>query len=48
MHHDLNNVWDWVMVVPLVLGWLLVLGAVVYAAVRMALDHHGRTPPLHR
>jgi hypothetical protein len=35
--------WDWFWMVPLMLLWIVVLGGVVYAAVRLALKH--QQPP---
>ena len=40
MYHDMNDGWNWFWMVPMMLIWIIVLGAVVYAAVRMALQHH--------
>lgn len=43
MHHHMNEAWssglDWLWMAPLMLAWLVVLGGVVYAAVRLALEH---------
>jgi hypothetical protein len=41
--------WDWFWMVPMMLLWIVVLGAVVYAAVRLAM-HHSRDqqPPLQQ
>jgi hypothetical protein len=38
------NGWDWFWMVPLMLLWLVVLGGIVYAAVRLALQHERDTP----
>jgi hypothetical protein len=38
------NGWDWFWVVPMMLLWLVVLGGVVYAAVRLALQHSQKPP----
>ena len=44
--HD-NGGWDWFWMVPMMLIWIAVLGAVVYAAVRLALEHsHNGKPPI--
>jgi hypothetical protein len=41
--------WDWVWMVPVMVLWLVVIGGVVYAAVRLALQHsHGHTTPTLR
>lgn len=36
--------WNWFWMVPMMLLWLIVLGAVIYAAVRLA-NHHSTPPP---
>jgi hypothetical protein len=45
MYGDWNSGWDWFWMTLMMLVWIAVLGGVVYAAVRLALDHH-RRPPL--
>ena len=48
MYHDMyNSGWDWVWMVPMMLLWIVVLGGVVYAAVRLALQHQQK-PPLQQ
>lgn len=42
--HD-NSGWDWFWMVPMMLLWIVVLGGVVYAAVRLALTHNQPKPP---
>jgi hypothetical protein len=42
--HD-NNGWDWFWMVPMMLLWIVVLGGVVYAAVRLALQHQQQEKP---
>ena len=38
--------WDWAWMAPMMLFWVVVIGAVVYAAVRLAQrDHHERGQP---
>jgi len=46
MYHHMNdsNGWDWLWMVPLMLLWIAVLGGVVYAAVRLAIQHSRRPP----
>ena len=41
--HD-NNGWDWFWMIPMMLLWIVVLGGVVYAAVRLALQHQHKAP----
>ena len=36
---DWNGGWDWFWMVPMMLVWIVLTGAVVYAAVRLA--NHG-------
>ncbi|HEU5212769.1 MAG TPA: hypothetical protein VFU10_08370 [Gaiellaceae bacterium] len=52
MYHHMNdwNGWDWFWMVPMMLLWIVVLGGVVYAAVRLALQHSERPPipPVHQ
>ena len=52
MYHHMNDAtgWDWFWMVPMMLLWIVVLGGVVYAAVRLALQHSERppTPPVHQ
>jgi hypothetical protein len=43
--HD-NNGWDWFWMIPTMLLLILVLGGVVYAAVRLALQHQHKPPPV--
>lgn len=41
--------WDWFWMVPMMLLWIAVLGGVVYAAVRLAIQHsHDQKPPLRQ
>ncbi len=42
--------WDWLWMIPMMLLWIAVLGGVVYAAVRLALQHSQKppTPPAHQ
>ena len=41
--------WDWFWMVPTMLLWIVVLGGVVYAAVRLAIQHSERPkPPLEQ
>ena len=49
MNHYMNdwNGWDWLWMVPMMLLWIGVLGGVIYAAVRLALQHdRERKPPV--
>lgn len=42
MYHDMygnGDGWAWFWMVPLMLLWVVVLGGVVYGAVRLALQH---------
>ena len=47
-HHAYNDGSDWFWMVPMMLLWIVVVGGVVYAAVRLALQHSHKppTPPL--
>jgi hypothetical protein len=31
--------WDWFWMIPMMVFWIVVLGAVIYAAVRLAINH---------
>ena len=47
MHHmygNWNSGWDWLWMILMVLLWGVVLGGVVYAAVRLALQHQQKPP----
>jgi hypothetical protein len=42
MYHHMYGTqdgWDWFWMVPMMLLWIVVLGGVVYAAVRLAMQH---------
>lgn len=39
MMNGWNDGWDWFWMVPMMLLWVVLLGAVVYAAVRLAMRH---------
>jgi hypothetical protein len=41
--NDVNG-WDWFWMIPMMLLWIVVLGGVVYAAIRLAVDHSNRPP----
>ena len=47
MYHYMRDQsgWDWFWMVPMMLLWIIVLGAVVYGAVRLALQHSRNQPP---
>ena len=49
-HHMYNDGWDWFWMVPMMLLWIVVLGATVYASVRLAIQHSQKppTPPLQQ
>ena len=36
MPHQYMNAWDWFWMIPMMLLWIVALGAVVYTAVRLA------------
>ncbi len=39
--------WDFFWMIPMMLLWIIVLGGVVYAAIRLAIQHeHRQKPPL--
>ena len=44
MHHHMDG-GDWFWAIPMMLLWIVVLGGVIYAAVRLALVLH-RKPPV--
>jgi len=49
MYHHMygDGGWNWFWMVPMMLLWIVVLGGVVYGAVRLALQHsHQHKPPL--
>ncbi len=41
-HGDWDSGWFWM--IPMMLVWLLMLGGIVYAAVRLALQHTHKPP----
>ena len=41
-----NGGWDWFWMVPMMVLWIVVLGAVIYGAVRLALQHSQPKPPV--
>ena len=47
MYHYMqgNSGWNWYWMVPMMLLWIVVLGGVVYAAVRLARQHSHNQPP---
>lgn len=47
MHHMYGNwgsTWDWLWMTVMVFVWVVVLGGVVYAAVRLVLKHEQKPP----
>jgi hypothetical protein len=49
VYNHMNNGWDWLWAIPMMLLWIAVLGGVVYAAVRLALQHsEQQKPPLQQ
>jgi hypothetical protein len=46
MYHHMNGSWgwNWLWMIPMMLVVLAVLGGVVYAAVRLALQHSQKPP----
>lgn len=46
MYHHMygNSGWNWFWMIPMMLFWIAVLGGVVYAAVRLALQHQQQLP----
>ena len=50
MHHmygNWNSAWDWLWITLMMLFWFVVVGGVVYAAVRLANQHdHQSKPPV--
>jgi hypothetical protein len=48
MYHYMNG-WHWFWSIPMMLLWIAVLGGVIYAVVRLALQHsHQQKPPLQQ
>ena len=50
MYGSWNSSWDWLWISLMTVLWIIVLGAVVYGAVRIALHHEQRehsTSPSH-
>ena len=48
-HHMYGDGWSWLWAIPMMLVWIVVLGAVVYGAVRFALQHQDQQkPPLQQ
>ncbi len=45
MYGDWNSGWDWLWMSMMMFAWLVVLGGIVYAAVRLA-HQHSKKPPL--
>ena len=43
-HHGYDDGWNWFWMIPMMLLWIVVVGVVVYAAVRLELQH-SRKPP---
>ena len=43
MYQHMNG-WDWFWMVPMMLVWILVLGGVIYVAVRLALRDSQQPP----
>jgi hypothetical protein len=47
MYHDTYGTGNWFWMVPMMLALILVLGGVVYAAVRLGVQHsHSQLPPV--
>lgn len=50
MYHHMygyGDGWDWFWMVPLMLLWIVVFAAVVYGAVRLAVQHSQQQPKQH-
>lgn len=47
MYHNMHDGsgWNWFWMVPMMLLWIVVLGFVIYGAVRLALQHSHNYPP---
>ena len=47
MYQHMNGYggWDWFWMVPMMLLWIVVLGAVIYGAIRLALQHSQQPKP---
>ena len=47
MYGNWNSAWDWLWMTLMMLLWVVVIGGVVFAAVRMAYQHdHQQKPPV--
>ena len=44
MYGSWSSGWDWLWMALMMLVWLVVLGGIVYAAVRLALQHQHKAP----
>ena len=43
-HHAYDDGWNWFWMIPMMLLWIVVVGGVVYAAVRLELQHSHKPP----
>jgi hypothetical protein len=51
MYHHMSDYggWNWLWTIPMMLLWIVVLGGVVYGAVRLAIQHsHEGKPPVEQ
>jgi hypothetical protein len=47
MYGSWGSSWDWLWMALMAVLWLVVLAGVVYAAVRLAMEHEHRPPLSH-
>jgi heme/copper-type cytochrome/quinol oxidase subunit 2 len=47
MYGNWGSAYDWLWMTLMILLWVVVIGAVVYTAVRLALQHQHRPPLQH-
>lgn len=47
MYGSWGSSWDWLWMTLMALVWLVVVGGVIYVAVRLAFQHEQK-PPLHQ
>ena len=45
MYGDWNSTWDWLWITLMMFFWVVVIGAVVYAAARLANQHDRQSKP---
>ena len=46
MYHHMDG-WGWLWAIPMMVLWIAVIGGVVYAVMRLALQHERKPPVSH-